>query len=97
MTSSLILHSGFIGAATGLLIILIVLLWKKESASRYPNALLKAAVNGFLLGCVGCVVSFWTAQILSEWIQNTVLLLGCVFGLSSRRDDTINSNMIECH
>ncbi len=82
MNFSRILQSGFIGAATGLLIVLIVLLWKKEPASHYPKALLKAAVNGFLLGCVGCVVSFWTAQILSEWIQNTVLLLGCVFGLS---------------
>ena len=82
MTPSLILQSGFIGTATGLLIVLIVLLWKKEPVSCYPNALLKAGVNGFLLGCVGCAVSFWTAQFLSERIQNGVLLLGCVFGLS---------------
>lgn len=82
MNPSLILQSGFIGAATGLLIVLVVLLWEKESASRFPKTLLKAAVNGFLLGCVGCAVSFCAAQFLAERIQNTVLLLGCVFGLS---------------
>ena len=46
MTHSLILQSGFVGTATGLLIVLIVLLWKKESVSRCPNVLLKAGVNG---------------------------------------------------
>ena len=58
MIPLLILQSGFIGAVTGLLIVLIALLWKKEPVSRYPHALLKADVNGFLLGCVGCAVNF---------------------------------------
>ncbi len=75
MTPTILLYSALIGACTALILRFVFLLIQKQPRNTWFKPLLKTGLSGAMLGCVGGYVGYLTANWVSGFNQQWLVIL----------------------